>query len=119
MRCDDLVCLQRCVTAETELLTDNNKEVRPSLASAISNRDTSMAVEVRTAMTCSGGMRPWDLARECSEHRSKLQDDRQLDVRPRTYLSAGTYISHPRQSFELPTKLCSPGVDSRIIRLSF
>lgn len=35
---------------------ERRREVRPSLARAISRRDSSMAVDVRTAMICSGGI---------------------------------------------------------------
>jgi hypothetical protein len=51
-----LVCLHRCATAATELLIERRREVRPILARAISRSVSSIAVEVRTAMTCSAGL---------------------------------------------------------------
>jgi hypothetical protein len=38
-----------------ELLNESKRAVKPSLAKAISIRDSSIAVDVRTAMTLSGG----------------------------------------------------------------
>ena len=55
IRCVAFVCLHRWATAATELLMESRRAQRPSLASAISRRDSSTAVEVRTAITCSGG----------------------------------------------------------------
>jgi len=52
----EFVCLHKCAIAGKELLMESNKAVKPSLASAISSRDSSIAVDVRTAMTRSGGV---------------------------------------------------------------
>ncbi len=38
------------------MFIERRRAVRPSLAKAISSRVSSNAVEVRTAMICSGGM---------------------------------------------------------------